>query len=404
MIRLARCLQVFLILALLAGCAPRPQTSAWLVRYDIENPAEVTAACQAARAAKLDTLLVQARGRGDAFYRSDIAPRPEPPAAVAPDFDPLAATLTACAPVPVQAWLNVFFLWGDTTRPASPRHPVNLMPQAVLRDDDGRPLTDYSGEERARAWVEGIYADPASEEYRRLFVRVVEELVDRYPVAGIHLDFVRYPGPGFGQSGVLGARFREQWGLDPRLIPTPLLTADLTSWLAGDMEPGDRVLTTAGLLWAAARAQAVTDLVRAVHEALAGTGRPLTLSAAVLADRARAYRNNGQDWLDWSEDGIIDALYPMTYFGGLDRVGGQLRDLALTLRPDNPVRLWAGLGAYLKKPAGIGAEAAMAAELGLDGVSLFSLGHLLAKPQGPGPYFAALRSAMGPRRPRPAPV
>jgi len=387
----------------LTGCAPHPKIAAWVVRYDIETPAEVHEICRTAQETGLNRLLVQVRGRADAFYRSDLAPAPEPPAEVPAEFDPLAATLAACAPLEVEAWLNVFFLWGDTTPPLAARHPLNRDPGMVLRDADGRSVAEYSEEDRARGWIEGVYADPASAAYRRLFVQVVEELIRRYPVTGIHLDFVRYPGADYGQSGELGERFRARWGFDPRLLPKPLLAPDLDTWLRGEMAPGDRVLATAALLWAAMRAEAVTELVREVRAALAEAGRPLSLSAAVLADGGKAYLKHGQDWQGWIDQGLVNALYPMAYFGGPDRVGGQLRDVALAQRPQAPIRLWAGLGAYIKEPAEIGREAATAAGLGYDGISLFSLGHLLARPAGAAPYLAAVRTA-GTRRPRPAPV
>ena len=393
-----------LSLLLQFGCAPRLGTAAWVIRYDIENPAEVASVCTAAKETGLDILLTQVRGRADAFYASDLAPAPERPAEVEPGFDPLAATLADCAPLPVHAWLNVFFLWGDIDPPRAGNHPINGDPAMILRDNDGRSVADYSAEDRARGWIEGIYADPASTAYRTLFVRTVQELVRRYPVAGIHLDFVRYPGSGYGQSGVLGERFRREWGFDPRLLPEGLLTPDLDRWLSGDMEPGDRLLATAALLWADLRAQAVTALVREVHDTLGRAGRPLALSAAVLADSAKAYLDHGQDWQSWVDQGLLESVFPMAYFGGLDRVGGQLRNLALAQQPQSPVRLWAGLGAYIKTPEAIGREAAMARELGFDGVALFSLGHLLRKPEGPDPYLAAVARAGHDRRPQPAPV
>ena len=394
-------LSALLITLLLTGCAQPLATTAWVIRYDIENQAEAETICATAKELHLDHLLVQVRGRGDAFYQSRLAPRPEQPASVAPGFDPLAATLAACRPLPIHAWLNVYYLWGDASPSASVLHPANGDAETLLHDNNGRSVADYDATERALGWIEGIYADPAATAYRDLFTRVVVELVDRYPVAGIHLDFVRYPGLRYGQTSPLGERFRERWGIDPRLLPENLLAPNLKRWLVGEMPPGDRILATAALLWAEQRAEAVTALVRQVRQELDATGRrDLPLSAAVLSDPGKAFLNHGQDWPTWIEEGLIDAVYPMAYFGPEERVGSQLRDVMLALPPDAPTKVWAGLGAYIKEPGQIGAEAETARDLGVDGIALFSLGHLLQKPSGPWPYLEAIRSRAGRKQPR----
>jgi hypothetical protein len=91
----------------------------------------------------------------------------------------------------------------------------------------------------------------------------------------------------------------------------------------------------------------------------------------------------------------------MAYFGPSERVRGQLGEIAQ--QRVEGVRYWAGLGAYIKGPEQITAEAAEAKNLGYDGVALFSLGHLLRKPEGVAPYAAALhgRRADPARRGRP---
>ena len=63
------------LLLLLPACAPRLRTSAWVVRFDMDSPAEVASVCSEAKRAGFDQLLVQVRGRADALYQSDIAPK-----------------------------------------------------------------------------------------------------------------------------------------------------------------------------------------------------------------------------------------------------------------------------------------------------------------------------------------
>jgi len=389
------------LLLLLSACAPRLQTSAWVVRFDLDSPAKVASVCSQAKQAGFDQLLVQVRGRADALYQSDIAPRAENLAAAPVDFDPLAQLLTDCAPLPLHAWLNVFYLWGGASPPENPKHPGHPNQPWILSDNNGRPVSSYSAREKRLGWIEGSYADPASAEYRDLFVTVVRELLAHYPVAGIHLDFMRYPGPGYGKSAVLAGEFERLWGLDPRLLPERLNAETVTAWLNGTQPPADRVLTTAALFWNEFRAGQVTQLLREVRQAVDQYGTPgIALSVAVFPEPAAAYLENGQEWQAWAVEGLVDALYPMAYFGDTYRVEAQLRGIAENTPRTPKVALWAGLGASGNSPEQLGNEARIAGEYGYDGVSVFSLGHLM-KEASTQACAAAVRA---PRHNTPAPT
>ncbi len=383
------------LLFLTSACAPRLRTSAWVVRFDLDSPEKVASVCQEAKQAGLDQLLIQVRGRADALYHSDIAPRAENLAATPVDFDPLGQLLTECAPLPLHAWLNVFYLWGGTTPPENPNHPGHPNQPWILTDNTGRPVSSYSPREKRLGWIEGNYADPASAEYRTLFVAVVRELLTRYPVAGIHLDFIRYPGPGYGKSDVLTGKFEQIWGIDPRLLPEQLSAETITAWLEGTQPPADRVLTTAALFWNEFRAGQVTQLLREVRQAVAQhDGPPIALSAAVFPEPSAAYLENGQEWQAWSAEGLVDALYPMAYFGDTERVSAQLRQIAANTPRAPKVALWAGLSASGNDPEQLGKEARIAGEYGYDGVSVFSLGPLLKEATAP----ASVEAIRAPRR------
>ncbi|MEW6288513.1 MAG: family 10 glycosylhydrolase [Thermodesulfobacteriota bacterium] len=383
-----RCLLLLLLVLLgCASCFPRTRTAAWVIRHDVDSPQKIEEACAAARQAGFDELLVQVRGRADAFYRSDIAPWPESLAGAPPGFDPLAEILARCDPLPVHAWLNVYYLWGDTVPPENQAHPGSPAQPWILGDDEGRPLTDYSEFAKKLNWLEGVYADPASPEYRKLFLQVVRELVSRYPVSGIHLDFIRYPGDSFGRGGALGREFAQEIGLDPRLLPDHLNRDVVFDWLHGRQSPADRVLTTAALYWKEMRAAQVSQLLSEVRRTIKQHGGDdIKLSVAVLADAGQAFLENGQDWRSWSAAEQIDALYPMAYFGSSQRVGAQLREVATGQTPGSPVRIWAGLGAYIKDSRRIAEEARIARNNGYNGIALFSLGHLLHGPEAISAY------------------
>lgn len=375
------------------GGGQKMQKAVWVVRDEIaaeDGPAKIQ---REAVAAGLDALLIQVRGRGDAYYASRVAPRAEALEKTRDDYDPLAEMLKLDG-TQIIAWLNVYYLWGGDAPPKSPIHPATAHPQWLLRDADGKSVADYTPVERGLGWIEGIYADPASPGYRDHFAALVRELVENYDIDGIHLDFIRYPGPGYGQSGALGNFFTKAWGIDPMFLPEEFRSPDVDSWLSGEMPEADRVLASASLLWADLRAAQITSLVGTVKGVMESIRPGLKLSAAVFPDPGEAFLQKGQDWRTWISLGLMEELYPMVYFGGEERVTSQLESIASLLAPQRRsfqpsfptygkrLKLWAGLGAFIKEPDAIAAEAKTAARLGYDGVCLFDLGGMRKNQKG----------------------
>ena len=62
----------------------------WVVRDDLTSPAAIHQIVENVRAAGLNTIFLQVRGRGDAWYQSSLEPRAEGLAGAPADFDPLA--------------------------------------------------------------------------------------------------------------------------------------------------------------------------------------------------------------------------------------------------------------------------------------------------------------------------
>jgi len=392
-------LRKFILLAALlmavtpTACASSPQveTGAWIVRDQLADPANIAPLCEEIESSGVDTAVVQIRGRADAYYDTSLAPRAEEIVSP-PPYDPYRAFLDACSSERHIAWLNVYYLWGDMEPPASPEHPVNSSPEWHLTDRDGRPVSEYTLLDRAMGWIEGVYADPSSPGYRTYFVSLAREVVEKYPVNGLHLDFIRYPGPAYGQGGLLGASWFNRYGFDARYLPATFGEVDIEGWLAGEMSPAISFITTAKLLWAGMRAENVTALLRDVRSAIGEAGGDVEISAAVVPDAPAAFLEKGQDWRGWMKEGLVDAIYPMSYYGSSERVGGQLEKIrgeARALAPN--VKLWAGLGAYIKEPSQIAEEAKIARGLGYDGICLFDCGSVRGVKGGFGGYIREIK-------------
>src|SRR3954471_5337945 len=87
---------------------PQPEVRAlWVLRTSLTSPASIAALVQSARDHGFNTLLVQVRGRGDAYYNDSIEPRAAELQRQPAAFDPLATVLGAAhtAGLRVHAWL-----------------------------------------------------------------------------------------------------------------------------------------------------------------------------------------------------------------------------------------------------------------------------------------------------------
>jgi uncharacterized lipoprotein YddW (UPF0748 family) len=346
----------------------------WVVRFSLATPESARAVVERAAAAGFNTLLVQARGRGDAYYQSAL----EPSGFSGPaSFDPLAEIVAAAHArgIAVHAWVNVSLVADATTVPSDPRHLARAHPEALMvpralvrplaRFRPGDPryadrLIEWTRENRER--VEGLYVSPASLPVRERTVAVALDLAGRYDLDGVHFDYIRYPAPDFDYSEATLEAFRD-WavplvGADRRRQLDRAASSNPTAW--PDSLP---------MQWGDFRRQQVTTLLERAYVALK-TVRPwLIVSAAVHPDPNEARRGRMQDWPGWARAGLLDAVAPMAYTSDRRVFRAQLEG-AIEAAPGT--EMWAGIGSYLAGLQGTVDALATARALGTHGIMLFS--------------------------------
>jgi len=349
---------------LLAGLAlasalqadPGEMRGVWVVRTALASPESADAVVDDAARAGLNALFVQVRGRGDALYRSAIAPRSEVLRGQPADFDPLARVLSRARArgLQVHAWINVLLVGGfGVPLPAghvAAVHPDWLMvPRSAAAAALETPPADLAAliEARRDPDAEGLYLSPSAPGAVTHLDAVVRELVGAYAVDGLHLDFIRYPAHDYDYSRAALTAFRAQRG---------------RGWLLDGPEADP-----AG--WTAHRGAALDALVGRLAR-IARAARPsIVVSAAVLPEAA-AMRDKGQAWPGWVRQGLVDAACAMAYTPDTALFRGQI--LALRERLGPQATLWAGIGAYRLQQASVVEKVLAARAAGASGVVLFS--------------------------------
>jgi len=350
-----------LALALSAGPAVSAGSAAkglWVVRYSLTSAQNVRRiADQAARAGVTD-LFVQFYARGEAYYPSRIAPTvPTLPRG----FDPLKLMVAECKRrgIRLHAWINVYFVWSSDQRPRSPDHAYYKGSRWFAADAGGRSLRDYSQFELAKSGLEGVYLSPASAEVKAYIRSLVQEIILKYDVDGIHLDYVRYGHIDFAYDACQRLGFYQAYTVDP------------VRFFDGD--PRLRPYWDTWYLW---RLHQVTELVAWIKSDIVSASPWVRLSAAVKPDPDEARLGFGQDWPTWLANGWLDFAVLMDYSPETKTV---VRLAQKALRCRGRGQIYVGLGAWRDSPQGIVDKAAQVRKLGADGVVLFSYDGLMER-------------------------
>jgi len=367
----------------------------WVMRTSLTSPQAIDDMVVAARQSGFNTLLVQVRGLGDSYFLGGVEPRPAALAAQ-PSFDPLATAIAKGHErgLAVHAWINVNLVAG-TDVPASRghiayRHPEWLMvPRALARDlaalDPNGPeylgrLTRYARGQAAE--LEGLYLSPALPGAVEYTNSVVRDIVQRYAVDGVHLDYVRYPNDDFDYSRETLAAFRRS------------LAAGLSS---SDLARDDARLAAEPLFytqafsdqWHAFRADRLTTLITELRQTVKAARPSATVSAAVSPDPAEAANRKLQDWGRWLNLDLVDVICPAAYTTDVAAFATQIAT-AQVAAGRHP--LWAGIGAHRLSSEQTVDNILAARRLGVGGVILFSYDSLIAPARASG-YLTQLGKA-----------
>lgn len=332
---------------------------AWIVRHALVSKSEIDRAIDFAVGARFQLLFVQVRGRADAYYRSDLEPPGSDIETSVDDFDPLAYLLTRAhaADISVHAWVNVCYVWSDPDEKPPPNHILNTHPEWLMGSDDGRRMDALSVLEWKQRGLEGYFVSPALPEMRRHTAAVIKDIVTRYPVDGVHLDYIRYPGVGFGFNKYERTAFALRYGIDPlRLRNGRYEVEDMVGERAAHM------LDSLHVEWRVAQ---VDSVVRSVREAIGD----LPLSAAVIPEFGRARVEKGQDWLGWIRRGDVDFVVPMAYTYEPGDLVDQIRMIQRIVGSD---RFLVGLPVFDGRDAYLGYSVSLLRQEGVIGYSLFS--------------------------------
>lgn len=263
----------------------------------------------ALKRANFNTVLLQTRLRGDVIYPSAIEPFTESLTGHEggnPNYDPLKFAIEEChrRGMELHAWI--------VTIPIGNTRQVKLLGKKSITKKQPSICKLYQG-----TW----YLDPGNPQTDNYLASIVHEIVSRYDIDGIHLDYIRYPerAKDFPDQSTYRKYGKKE---------------NLEQW----------------------RRNNITRIVRRIYAETKLLKPWVKVSSSPVGkyNDTRRYPSKGwnayevvyQDARLWLKEGIHDALFPMMYFQG-----NHFYPFALDWQ-ENKNRRWIvpGLGIYFLHP------------------------------------------------------
>ena len=250
-------------------------------------------------AAGINTVFFETVNAGYPIYPSRIAPQQNPQVQ---GWDPLAAAveLAHARNIELHAWVWTFAAGNQVHNtllglPASYPGPlIAAHPTWANYDNAGNLIP--AGQTKP-------FLDPANPQVRQYLLSLFDEIVSRYNVDGLQLDYIRYPfqNPGANQTYGYGVAARQQFqqltGTDPiGLTPSSPLWPRWTQFRTEQIN------------------SFVAETAQLLRQRRSARRSNLLLSTAVFAlptpDRLNRIQQN---WELWAQRGDVDLVVAMSY-------------------------------------------------------------------------------------------
>ncbi len=279
--------------------------------------------------------------------------------AVNGDYDALDGFVRICHEngIEVHSWVHNFFVgfyYDDGREYYNPL--FKEYKDKYLLDIKGRDFFYYTANNN-----KFIFLNSNDRECRDLILSIYEQLITKYEIDGLHLDYIRYPElnygtDDFGYNQDIIDDFAAQSGIkgDPRYFADG--SAEKKAWIQF-------------------RCDIITDWMREVHDMVRENRPELWLSAATYPDIELSKNTIAQDVRTFAERGYLDEIFSMSYGVDSATVLSSVNDY--TKITNGKTFYTAGIAAFLETVPDTFAYQLTDVEIaGADGVSIFALGNI----------------------------
>lgn len=278
-------IRLFLLFVFISAFFSQAQ-GIWVTRFALKKPSITSQLIQFVDKNKITDVFIQIRGRGDAFYQSEIEQN-DINSQYETNLSSLINQLKA-RKVKVHAWINVFLMASSNEQlQKEKKHILNKNKHWI---DYSTSLTRISRHDS----VEGLYTTPASSGLLNYYISIVNEITHKFKFDGIHLDYFRKASLKHGYHPKMRQLFHSETGN-----------------YAENLVSHERKKFNESLFkkWNSFLSERYTEFLTR----LVKNGPKVVWSVAVKPNPQIAKENFAQDWQSWLQKNLVDFVIPMNY-------------------------------------------------------------------------------------------
>ena len=336
-----------------------PIKALWVVRDHMVKPELIDKAISFAEKNGFNHVFAQIRGRGDSFYDSDFVPKSK---LVIPDFDPLKYLINKCKnkEIKVHAWINVYYLWSSKIHPVNYDHLLFQKPDWLDQKEKDKYISNkifLNNKNDLYINGEGFFLAPTNPNVNKYLIKVIKEISSKYPLDGIHYDYIRYQSMEYGYN---------RHGLSIFSEKNEYNDYHLT-------ENFDRVFSDY-------KRSVITEFVKNANIEIKNNLPNCIISAAVKPNIYDAKLTFSQEWDLWLSAGYLDWAVIMNYIVDNNEFVQNMYIIKDNIPKKYHNKIIVGISTYNQGARSAGKKINRLRRMDFNNISIFSYNTMIAKP------------------------
>lgn len=256
--------------------------------------------------------------------------------------------------IEVHAWVQNFFIGTVEAQEQGNMKLANYYSD-WLKDRKGKNTFFYTASN-----TNFMFLNPFDPNVRKFLLNFYKEMIEKYDIDGLHLDYIRFPELNYGS---------DDFGYNENII---------SAWQKANNTTVDPATLTSGTLyqsWILFRQEIINSFVKEVYEMVMDTNPDIWLSAAVYPGIPSIKNDIFQDCANWVENGYMDELFSMSYGADNAYVSGNAS--AFAKLSGDTCFYSTGISAFGETvPMNFALQMTEVTQAGADGVAIFSLANI----------------------------
>ncbi|MAV64158.1 MAG: hypothetical protein CMG00_03085 [Candidatus Marinimicrobia bacterium] len=338
-------------------------TCIWIKADSMKSKKSIQEALLFAYENNFQKVFVQRRYRGDAFYNSDIVPKSS---LIGKDFDPLsyAVELSNSLGLEIHAWVNVYILWSSNYEPQNKNHVYYKKKDWMEYNINGKSDFEIDLDVPQSSNWEGIFISPLHPEVNSYLINVYSEIVNKYDVYGLHLDYIRFQDDVYGYNKVGRKIFENKYKFDPLDIERDIISTKY-GWSKTEIDSIKKI-------WVNYKLESINSLLIEIRDYINSSNKNIQLSAAVKSNPVLAKKKWSQDWALWINEELLDFAVVMNYTPDIINFGNSIEIIKEEIDDNYSNRIIMGIGIYNQDSNSIANQVYLSYLYKFGGVSFFS--------------------------------